>query len=629
MTFLGFALCVMLYFSGKGKSENMALSAYNICFSLWCFGQYMGETSVLREAVFFWTKFNLTFVTLLPAVYLLFVFSFLKTLASKIRVLIFAFTGSVLFMFFIQNGAFIRSIRQTQFFRYYPEAGPAYPVFGVFFLICVIIGFVELSGAYLGTTGERKNKIAYVWLASLIGFSGSVFWFLPVFGFDVYPFGIFILPVYLLVTAYAIIKKDLFYIKIAVRRAMAASLIIAIFSFVLIFFSASAVLILRLDVKEFRSVFIPVFLLFVVMLYDPANVFVRKLTDRFLFRGYLDPEMVAKDLNAALRCHIYLGEMSSSIVEALGRNFLLKDVEIYTRDGQNYLLRSSTGFSGVVAFYCAQVILPLELKDSIVGFILLGPKSSGEMWNTDDLVILNDFSFHAAAMLENAAIFEKVSGSKDRYMQSQQLLTVGSLAASVAHDIKNPLTSIKGLVQNLRENISDGDFMASFLDIVPRQIERINSSIDALLSKAKSKLPSPSIIMAGDIVSDVEFMLRHQAKDKNITLEIDKRGDFEQKCDPAMLALALQNIILNALQATQEGGAVTIIVEELRILINDTGKGMSELEVSRIFQPFFTTKENGLGLGLFTAYNTIKSLGGSIEVRSEIGKGTEFVIDFA
>ena len=251
------------------------------------------------------------------------------------------------------------------------------------------------------------------------------------------------------------------------------------------------------------------------------------------------------------------------------------------------------------------------------------------MWNTDDIGILNDFSFHAAAMLENAVIFEKVSGSKDRYMQSQQLLAVGSLAASVAHDIKNPLTSIKGLVQNLGENILDLDFMAAFMDIVPRQIERINSATDALLNKAKSKTAVLSYVMAGDVAGDIEFILRHQAKGKQIDIELDKKHDFELKCDPAMLSLALQNIISNAIQATNVGGKINIQIEDRKVIIKDTGKGMGEQEISRIFQPFYTTKENGLGLGLFTAYNTVKSFGGRIDVKSRQGKGTVFVLDFA
>lgn len=215
-------------------------------------------------------------------------------------------------------------------------------------------------------------------------------------------------------------------------------------------------------------------------------------------------------------------------------------------------------------------------------------------------------------------------------LQADKLSALGTIAAGMAHEIKNPLASIKGLTQVLPENLEDPEFIRKYSEIVPRQLDRINRIVEALLDFGH---PAGMVMQEVDVEEVLEEILRlveNQCRKANIEIvrEFQKQSLITGNAEK--LSQAFMNIILNAIQAMPGGGFLKLKTYNLSLTtvveITDTGAGIPAGKLSNIFDPFYTTKESGTGMGLAVTHRIIKEHNGTIEVASEIGKGTTFKI---
>jgi PAS domain S-box-containing protein len=237
-----------------------------------------------------------------------------------------------------------------------------------------------------------------------------------------------------------------------------------------------------------------------------------------------------------------------------------------------------------------------------------------------------------------------------RMRQTERLAGLGTLAAGMAHEIRNPLSAIKTFVQLLPRKLDKPSFLEKFNRTVPREVERINRLIEDLLELARAPRYEFEIV-------DIEFLVRQaldlfetQLHENDIHCRIDLPDDLPLVwVDPDQLAKAFNNLILNAIQATTDGGQLTIRAaclspgqsvpaanargfEEkanqpwLSLIFQDTGTGISSDDLKNIFNPFFTTKDAGTGLGLAITHKVITEHGGEIEVSSTVGSGSRFTI---
>jgi signal transduction histidine kinase len=215
-------------------------------------------------------------------------------------------------------------------------------------------------------------------------------------------------------------------------------------------------------------------------------------------------------------------------------------------------------------------------------------------------------------------------------LQSEKLAALGTMAACLAHEIKNPLASIKGMTQILPENLGDQEFIDKYADIVPRQLNRINSIIDTLLKIGKPQKFAVSNVNLNKIIDDLLKLVEGQCRKKNIKVASMVSEDLNLEGDAEQLMQAFMNLVLNAIDAMSEGGELKVSGLKhkagMTIEISDTGVGIPQENIKRVFDPFFTTKESGAGLGLAITYRIIKEHSGEIEVESEEGKGSKFKI---
>ncbi|MGI6683954.1 MAG: two-component system sensor histidine kinase NtrB [Bacillota bacterium] len=222
---------------------------------------------------------------------------------------------------------------------------------------------------------------------------------------------------------------------------------------------------------------------------------------------------------------------------------------------------------------------------------------------------------------------------EEQVERNECLRAVGQMAAGICHEIRNPLQSVKGFVQLLQEKDKFNQETCCYTEIMLSEINRINSIIKEYLQLAR---PSAVKLERKDIdliVSEVTMLVNSQAILRNVVIEQDLTKKMPLiMMDESRIKQVLVNILANALAAIPDKGIIKIktwydyYYREAYISIADNGIGMDQKTMDKIGSPFFTTKEEGTGLGLAVSYRIVKEHGGRIQVESSLGKGTKFTI---
>jgi len=227
----------------------------------------------------------------------------------------------------------------------------------------------------------------------------------------------------------------------------------------------------------------------------------------------------------------------------------------------------------------------------------------------------------------------EVRSLRSEIARTQRLATVGRLAAGVAHEIRNPLSSIKGFATYFRERYRDNEQDAQTASILIQEVDRLNRVVGQLLefSRPINILPRP--VRPDRLIADIAKLVEAQAQAKGITVAVRHPADMpDVPLDGDRLNQVLLNLFLNGIEAMDRGGVLTVQAAQasdasrLEIRVSDTGTGIPPEDLAHIFEPYFTTKPSGTGLGLAIAHNIVEAMGGEITVQSTSGTGTTFTL---
>ena len=292
----------------------------------------------------------------------------------------------------------------------------------------------------------------------------------------------------------------------------------------------------------------------------------------------------------------------------------------------------------------AGVTIPLIASQRVVGFLCLLDDRVPEAFASDELAAMLEIGDQAAITIENSRLYEKMK-ERDR------LAALGEMAAGLAHEIRNPLGAIKGAAQYLDPaGLQGGD--AEILNIIVEEVNRLDGVVAQFLDYSR---PFPSAASDKFQSTDLNDVLWKTIKliendlPKNVAVELDLTPGLPPiHADAEQLKQVFINLALNAMQAMPDGGRLTVrtrrphapielglsestprySADQVEIRFADTGAGIPEETLDRIFIPFYTTKTKGTGLGLAISQRIVKGHGGTIEVQSRVGEGTEFVLRF-
>ena len=224
---------------------------------------------------------------------------------------------------------------------------------------------------------------------------------------------------------------------------------------------------------------------------------------------------------------------------------------------------------------------------------------------------------------------------RQEIIQKDRLKSIATFASGMAHEIKNPLTSIKVFCEYLPKKVHDPEFLEKFIPIVTKDADRINELVHDLLDYAKPSPPDPKPTDIHKLIDTILEALSTKIITHNIKIirEFDRENIRNISIDNKQIKQALLNIILNAIESIASNGSILVSThispnQKIIILkIADTGCGIGKEDLPRIFDPFFTKKEKGTGLGLSITHGIIKEHGGKIFAESTLGKGTTFRIE--
>jgi signal transduction histidine kinase len=307
---------------------------------------------------------------------------------------------------------------------------------------------------------------------------------------------------------------------------------------------------------------------------------------------------------------------------------VMKNTEVvkFLSIGEQELLRKSN----------IRLVIPLVVINRLTGAIFFAEKLSGVQYTEADIELISALTNRSALAIEYAMIHQFQEEKLKRLFHADKLATVGELAAGAAHEIRNPLTSIRSTVQYIEKDLPEKK--QHLVKGVLEEIDRIDRIIRGLLSFSKTSELHVEIVEINQILDQTLFLLEPELRKHNIAVEKTYDcGTLSLAADGSQLKQVFLNILLNSIQAMsdeslagQSKKVITVVTSAeannwISVRIADTGAGISRSVLSRVFDPFFTTKETGIGLGLSISYGIVSKHGGEIEIASTTdgqGRGT-------
>jgi signal transduction histidine kinase/putative methionine-R-sulfoxide reductase with GAF domain len=291
------------------------------------------------------------------------------------------------------------------------------------------------------------------------------------------------------------------------------------------------------------------------------------------------------------------------------------------------------------------VVVPLVAKDESVGAIVVDNLYSGRPITPDQIELLTIYANHVGLAIENAeaydALHKQIGKLQEAYrelretqgklVQSEKLAAVGEVAAHVAHEIRNPLVTIGGFARNIERQLDVEHPCTRSIKIVIEEVTRLEKILANVMDFSKPSAPWKRPTKINQVIRNTSVLLSEELKAYNVAVEEQLDPGLPLvMVDAEQLKQALLNILKNAAQSMSAGGGVTVQTRledgMVWIDVSDTGKGIPEDMLPNLFDPFFTTRPDGTGLGLAVTKKIIVDHGGDIDVRSKLGVGTTFTI---
>lgn len=667
---------IYVLYKGPKKEINRVLSFISLLFALWGFVFFYAKFLEDLGAALFLIRLNFVFMTTAAYLFLHFVEIFPNNTIKENKHLIY-FLIPVPFLYGIIFSPYFISGIQIISGNYDLKRGVLYPLYGLTFLIYLAIAVVRFYNKFRKSDGVTRLQAKYVFMGffTLVSGAGLTNLILPlIFSINTFvSYGpLFTLP-FIALLSYSIIKYRMLDIAVFIKKSLVYFVLVTFITtvYVLMFLLTQGVF-----SKAHISVSIFVSLLSAVLIavtMDPLKDLIGRWTDKVFFKGKYDYYKVLKTLVQTLNSVVKVDELLVKVIDTitaamrldytaifiLERNtdtfisnrtskdgitwsgsieqkdpliaYISKKKNALVFDELEYLVADKVLFAAVRASFMrlkARVIIPIILKENLIGLLVLGDKRSDDIFTQEDLDLLEMIAHQISVVLENTNLYEQM-------LNTAKLALVGTMAAGMAHEIRNPLTSMKTFIQILPDNHTDKEFIERFNIVVGEEINRLDRLTEELLSFAKPKPHKYEQVDVNTFVEKVIELFEMQTGKKKISIMKSLGKVPKVYADEEQLTQVFMNMFLNSMQALGEKKNITIetgvdMGENLQklvcISINDTGMGIPDHLLDKIFDPFFTTKKEGTGLGLAICLKIIQEHNGFFKVKSKVNEGTSFKI---
>jgi signal transduction histidine kinase len=580
------------------------------------------------------------------------------------------------------------------------NTGVLFPMFLVIFPAALILGLSILIYKYYFSKGVLRLQIQYVFLGTflLIFIASLSNIFIPIItgNYDASRYGPLATVFLVGLTSYAIIRHRLMDIKMVVARSLAYIILLA----TLAAFYALSVLGLEAllfpgqlaNFDWYQGAMRTVIAVIMVFLFQPLKIWITKVTDKIFFRNAYDPDELLSQLSNTMGSTIVLIELLYKVGDIIQQNlkasrvlFVLtkddsrlytvqavgykktpdvdpRDIQKLTRDGMIHYddLEEGSRMKHLLSEYEANLAVPLKTEGETVGVVLLGEKSSGDMYSQQDLNVLEILGPELAIAVENAKAYEEISRFNTTLRQevkratyrlkqkNEQLMELDhakdEFISMASHQLRTPLTAIKGYLSMLLEGdagdikVSQYDFINEAYSGANRMVGLINDLLNVSRMDTGRFFLEPKEVDIEKVVNEEAKQLQNAAKAKGLYLKIEAKGKVPHIwADETKIRQVVMNFMDNAIYYTNTGGVTVVLKHDKDNFIyevHDTGIGVPPAQREHLFEKFFradnarTARPDGTGLGIYLAKRVVQDHGGEIIFDSVEGKGSTFGFKF-
>jgi signal transduction histidine kinase len=617
---------------------------------------------------------------LIPAACLHFIVSLLGLNKEKRLVVYSSYIACVLLLVSNATPYFVQSASYTNIVNcFYPRAGSLYIFYILFFFLAPGYGTYLLIKKYPKTTSFEKNQIGYCILASFIGFIGGATTFPLWYNIQMPPIGVNLVWLYVVIITIAIVRYRLLDIEVVIKKTLVFA---GLFGFVF-----GVIVVVAMLTQEFIARYFPhskfialaISAIIIVFLQQPIYNFLVNITNKYLFQKKYDARKILNAFSNEALTILNLDRLCRITIDTLVKNLYLANCAILllSRDETKYEIYDSSGMdSQEVCFkkesplinqlkstqmpilyhsyerglqadddakkemdtIKSQFCMPLIIHNDIVGILSLGSKKSDQPYIPDDIDILTTLAKALSIAISNARLFAQAA-------QYEKLATIGTLASGINHEVCNPLNNMSTRMQIFIANLNRGAYKDRTQDELLKEVkDMLNDSIAQIhkvagITGKLSSFAKPTKMVISkpvNISQSIEAalgVLGHKLQLDRIKIVKNIPSTLSNViADEDQMQQIFFNLIRNAAQAIKEEGEIVINAKEesgnIKVEISDTGCGIPEDKLDKIFEPFYTTKADGSGYGLSIVREVIWRNKGEIKVKSKEGAGTTFYLEF-
>jgi signal transduction histidine kinase len=671
----------------RREQRNVVFSLVALALATWDFGVFGLRGADAPATADLWERVVHLGVIPLPILFYHYVLAFLD-LPRHRRSLYVGYGLAAVFLAVSPTALFMNGVIQT-YWGFAPKSGPLYLPFFVFFQAYMVLGLVTLLRAHRTTTTSfRRNRILLVILGVCASLTGGAVDFLRfMLGWErLYPIGIPSNAIFAVALGVAVVRYRLWDVGAFVKRSVLYGFTVLAIAPVVV---AGTVFTAWLAPDErFPSPLPAVFVaLALVALALPVVRRLERWFERLMFarqHGVRDALMaLSKDMASILDLHGLLEALTRGLVDRVpvlyaalyrcdgssadafsvfaqavspamearpvettldrhlvmwlrltGRRVSVEDLA--HQAGDDAALRAVGAHLEAAR---AAVLVPLFMGEELAAILVVGEKVSAQVFDTAEMELFEVLTRQTAVAMKNAGLYgdlkrrmeELRTTQQQQLIQAAKLAAIGELAASVAHELNNPLTVILGVSAMLRDAAESGSHVETQLGVVTDQAVRAGRISRSLLDFARKREPRQEPVNVNVLVPRTLELVGAKLSRRSVQVETRLADDLPAMLgDADQLTQVLINLIGNAADAMPDGGRLVVSTEvraesdSVVLTVSDTGAGISKAQLPHIFEAFYTTKPEGkgTGLGLSVTAGIVKSHSGTIEVESEPGQGT-------
>lgn len=673
-------LGLSVLFKDIKRRENHLFAWFTASFAAWSFFYILWQFAPDAESALFLARLLTAASIFIPITY----FHFVSRLAGKhdhgeIRA---GYVAALILCSSAMTPHLVRTVEPAMMFAFWPKGGVLFYPYIVTFAYFTLRAWMRLIGAYRKAVYWRKKQLSYVCACTVVGWAGGLTNFFLWFDIPVPPVGNGLALVYIIGVSYAMMRFRLVDMNVVLIKAAAYLVFIAATATLFPLLITVLPALVPADMPELKraTLYVGAFLTTLTLVWF-FPLFRRRLESVLEDRASGADKRGLSEHIRRISLIVDPTELYRETVEVVSQGLGVPRVAIYCRGehAAHYEPRASVGFpeswtmrgalgendwiirraqaTGTVTVMYEldqrrdavdwseadaarresgiEVLVPIKADSVFYGVLVCGARRDHQLYSDLAVSLLETIGLQIGLTLRSRQIERQAN-------QTEKLISLGTLAAGLAHELRNPLVSIRTFGALIEEQGSDPEFRREFRGVVERDVNRIGSIIDHVAAFAENSQVKVAPVQLPDVISGVHDIAKTEFTRSRVKLEVAAAEVPPVLANYGQLIQVFLNLFQNAIQAMDGRPAPRINVSfqlmtpshgkrAVRVTIADNGPGIDESVRARIFDPFVTTKatgdlgqRRGMGLGLAIVKRIIDGHGGSIDVASQPGRGTSF-----